>query len=552
VKKRARVVAIGDGVIVASIMLALIANPARADASRPSTEPPQAMQCKALAEADFSNIVDAPAQINTTKLVQSVGELLEGLARDAPEELVEQARKGITRVHPYCRVSGYVAPNVGFELLLPTNHWNGKFLHVGCGGWCGTTGLVGLFCSKYPDYACIGTDMGHSGLGGLWFRNNLQAQIDFSYRATHVTTLAGKAITERYYTITPHRSYFLGCSTGGYQGMMEAQRFPWDFDGIVAGAPDMDESDLAVRGVWIKQNFMGRDEKPVLSPDDIQLIHKAALARCDMDDGVKDGIISDPMHCKFDPQELLCKAGNTSQCLSASQVRAVKNIYGAPVTSKGVQLSSRGAFPGSEGNWIEMFAHTWGDEYFKDTALLSAPGKEWKYADFDFDRDYARSGAGVLFADTNPDLRKFKTAGGKLISYQGGNDALEIPGAIFDYYETVEKTMGGRVATQEFFRLFAIPGMNHCSEGDGVFAFDYLSYLEAWVEEGRPPDVMIGAHVKDLPKYGSYGLKTPLDPSTPVSFTRPVYPYPLHAKYKGSGDPNKAENFRPVMPDRVH
>ena len=260
-----------------------------------------------------------------------------------------------------------------------------------------------------------------------------------------------------------------------------------------------------------------------------------------MDDGVKDGIIGDPMHCKFDPQELACKTGETRHCLTASQVQAVKNIYGAPTTSKrcaaflarrdaGIRAVSR----------TEMFAHTWGDEYFKDTALLTVLGKEWKYTDFDFDKDYPRTGAGVLFSDTNPDLRKFKAAGGKLISYQGGNDTSEIPGAIVDYYEAVEKTMGGRAATQDFFRFFIIPGMNHCTGGDGVFAFDYLQYMEAWVEQGRAPDVMIGAHVTGLTPSGGWTLKYPLDPGAPVAFTRPVYPYPLHAKYKGVGDPNDA------------
>ena len=161
-------------------------------------------------------------------------------------------------------------------------------------------------------------------------------------------------------------------------------------------------------------------------------------------------------------------------------------------------------------------------------------GKDWKYTDFDFDRDYARSGVGVIFADTNPDLRKFKAAGGKLISYQGGNDALQIPGAIFDYYETVERTMGGRARTQDFFRLFAIPGMNHCTGGDGVFAFDYLGYLEAWVERGQAPDVMIGTHLPGPSQ------------APPKTFTRPVYPCPLHARYKGTGDPNDAANFVPV------
>ena len=521
-----------------SILLALLgvflwasAMPARA-----------ANSCESLQRVDFSAIPDAPTRISSSKVVDNLRELLGDLGMPSQPQLVDLAIKHIGSVRPYCRIMGSVSRTVGFQLLLPAIDWNGKFLHVGCGGWCGTTGYVGIACAKYPGYACVGTDMGHTGEGGTWFRNNLQAQIDFSYRATHVTTLAGKAIAERFYATRPKRSYFMGCSTGGYQGMVEAQRFPWDFDGIVAGAPDMDESDLAVRSLWIKKSFFGGDGKPVLSPRKIQLLHAAALARCDTDDGVKDGIISDPMHCKFDPGELLCRGeASGDQCLSPSQVQAVRNIYGAPVNSKGVVLSTRGVFPGSENYWFLSFRQIWGDEYFGDTALLSS-------SDFDFDRDYARSGVGVLFDDTNPDLRRFKATGGKLIVYQGGNDTEETPPSVFDYYETVEKTMGGRAATQDFFRLFTIPGMAHCVGGDGAFSVDYLRYLEAWVEQGQAPEVMIGYHVDGLQRYEDNVLKPPPDPRVHVTFTRPHYPYPQHAKYNGKGDPTRAESFGPAQP----
>src|SRR5262249_35071353 len=241
---------------------------------------------------------------------------------------------------------------------------------------------------------------------------------------------------------------------------------------------------------------------------------------------------------------LQCRGEKQDSCLSPGQVQAAKNIYDRPRTSKGKAISPRGVFPGSELLWKDSFSETWGDDYFKETALLSEPGKEWKYTDFDFDRDYQRAGIGLLYGNTNPDLRRFKEAGGKLISYQGDNDILEMPGAAFDYYETVMKVMGGREATQDFYRLFAIPGMNHCGGGVGVFAFDYLSYLEAWVERGQAPDVMIGAHVT-VGKSDPMIFRMPLDSSVPVAFTRPVYPYPLYPKYKGIGNPNDAANFAP-------
>lgn len=494
-------------------------------------------RCKAMASVDFSTIPGAPTQINEARLATDVQGLMGNV------RVGEELAKAVSPVQPTCRISGYVAPGAGFVLLLPVSQWNGKLLHVGCGGWCGSTDYVAGSCALHPGYACVGTDMGHTGKGGLWSRDNLQGQIDFAYRATHVVTLAAKAILQQFYSTGPNKAYFMGCSTGGYQAMVEAQRFPWDFDGIIAGAPDMDESDLAVRGIWAKRNFLGDDGKPVLSDADIQLLHNAVLAQCDMDDGVKDGIVSAPYQCNFDPAELECKGSKQTECLSARQVQAVKNIYGRPHTSTGQPISPRGIFPGAELQWKGSFSNTWGDEFFKDTALLSTPGKEWSYRDFDFDTDYKRSGIGVLYPDTNPDLRRFKDAGGKLLSYQGDTDMTEMPGALFDYYETVEKTMGGPRATQEFYRLFAIPGMNHCGGGDGASNIDYLSYLEAWVERGQAPDVMIGAHIRDSSR-GPHRM--PLDPSTPVTFTRPVYPYPQHARYKGTGNPNDAANFGPV------
>jgi len=196
-------------------------------------------RCQALETVDFSNIVDAPTQITEARLAKDAGGLLgDPLSLPFLRNFgIAKLTKTIGNVQPTCRVLGYVTPNVGFSLLLPVSHWNGKVLHVGCGGWCGSTASVPIACASHSEYACFGTDMGHTGEGGLWWRNNLQGQIDFSYRATHVATLAGKAIVERYYATAPRKSYFMGCSTGGYQAMVEAQRFPWDFDGIIAGPP---------------------------------------------------------------------------------------------------------------------------------------------------------------------------------------------------------------------------------------------------------------------------------------------------------------------------
>ena len=351
--------------------------------------------------------------------------------------------------------------------------------------------------------------------------------------------------------------------------MVEAQRFPWDFDGIVAVAPDMgSEADLSMRIVWKLQQLADKSGQPIFRLSDLELLHNAALRACDRSDGLKDGIIGDPVGCRFDPSVLACTDKQHSECLSAQQVRAAKNIYAGPTTSKGVRISTSGPLPGTELDWADTKdSSAEVAEFFKYVLFEPSPGPDWTIHDFNFDHDYQRLGVGALFTDGDPDLRKFKSAGAKLIVAQGGGDPLEFPGGILDYYETVKRTMGGAASTEDFFRLFVIPGMKHCSGGDGAFAVDYLSYLEAWVDNNHPPDRMIGAHVdagyllrhseddgssmKDRIWFAAIKLPIPLDADAPVTFTRPVYPYPLLTRYKGTGDPNDAKNFGPVEPSKT-
>lgn len=533
------------GLILSVVILRASDAAAQANLAAASSATTAAASCQLLMSTDFTGVQDAPLQIVDARIVEASGKL-----------------------PAYCRVQGYVLPQVGIELRLPIANWNGKFLEVGDGGY---GGAMYLFLCEGPlrkGYACIASDMGHKGATnlGLWARDNLPAQADWGFRATHVTALAGKAIVQAYYSKAPSKSFMYGCSTGGYQGLVESQRFPWDFDGIVAIAPDADsEADVSMRQVWKFRNLLSAEGKPILAPSDLALLHEAALKACDLSDGVKDGIIGDPIGCRFDPVVLACGAGQTSGCLSPAQIQAVRNVYAGPHTAQGVPIATRGVFPGSELDWeVNEDSSAEVAEFFKYLLFRPAPGPAWKITDFDFDRDYRRLGLGAMYTDNNPDLRRFKAAGGKLLVAQGGNDALEIPGAIFDYYETVERTMGGRAATTDFFRVFVVPGMKHCSAGDGAFAVDYLSYLEAWVEQGRAPNVMIGAHVDttyllehsedtgasagERIWWSAFRLMFPLDPEIPVTFTRALYPYPMFAKYKGTGDPNDARSFGPVTP----
>jgi len=487
------------------------------------------VRCEALANTDFSGIMDAPAQLTEARVVAASAE-----------------------IPAYCEVNGYVSPSVGIELRLPLSHWNGKFVQAGCGGFCGAR-LSGIFSRSCDNplrkgYACIASDMGHRGrddvLDGLWAYNNLQAEVDFGYRATHVTALAGKAIAAAYYGAPPARSYFVGCSTGGRQGMVEAQKFPEDFAGIVAGAPAMNFTGLVMNLLWDARALHDENRKPLLSEGDLQMLHRAALARCDGDDGLKDGLIGDPRTCRFDPSELVCKPGAAASCLSEGQAAAIKKIYAGPSTSTGERLVPGGAMPGSELNFANYY-YDYGPgaaEFFRYLGFFPDPGPSWQPGNFDFDRDHERLGMmESLYASTNPDLRKFKAAGGKLLVYQGWNDEAVKPLSTIDYYETVERTMGGRAATQDFFRLFMLPGVGHCAGGEGAYAFDSLGYLEAWAEAGNPPGMIVAAHLKSA---AEPFVTFPLAPSA-VDFSRPAYPYPLQAKYRGRGDPNSAASFQP-------
>jgi hypothetical protein len=506
----------------------LAAAPVSAETTSPAAVS-AAAGCKALESIDFSGIADAPTQITEAKLVEATGV-----------------------VPTICLAKGYITSHVGIELRMPITNWNGKFLEVGCGGDCGV--FFTQLCSGplRKGYACIASDMGHSSLTNqaLWAYNNLQAQIDWGYRAAHVTAIAGKAITREYYSRAPVKSYFMGCSTGGREALVESQRFPWDFDGIMAGAPVVNSSGWTMDVLWGIKALTGRDGNPILSGADANLLHEAVVAHCDMDDGVKDGIISNPLACKFDPAVLQCKAAGQPGCLTGEQIAAVKQVYAGPPPSIVDRVYSEGAVRGSELNWVSDFLSYWSTSHymadmFRYTAFWPAPGPAWKLSDFDYERDYKRIGMYAALANANnPDLRKYAAVGGKLLVYFGWTDVS--PPEATDYYETVEKTMGGRAATQNFFRLFMIPGMDHCSGGAGAFAIDYLSYMEAWVEQGRAPDKLIGAHINGLTWSDAFGLPFPLDAKTPIAFTRPFYPYPTRAVYKGHGDPNDAANFVPT------
>ena len=489
--------------------------------------------CDSLLMTNFRDIQDAATQIISVNFVKPA----DGL----PEQ---------------CVVDGYVAPNVGFRLRLPgKGDWNGKFAQMAPGGYGGELGRMAEWCDDAltRGYACITQDTGHTGAtyDATWAYNNLQAEFDYGIRAANVATLAGKAITERFYGGAPDYSYFMGCSGGGKQALVQAQRFPWNYDGIIAVEP----SNPTITGVvqlWNALATHDAEGNSIFQTTDLQLLHDAAVAKCDLLDGVEDGIIGgDPRRCEFDPAVLTCKAGRSTGCLSGAQVAAVKKVYGGAETSAGRKLyfpalpgGEKGVFFTGGRNGLEYKSMWW--QYM---GLTPDPGPAWKATDFDFDHDYKRGYMmdAVLVASDNPDLRKLQTEGSKLMIVQGWEDS-GLPGPLvsLDYYEMVEKLMGGREATQESVRLFMIPGRSHCGGGVGAAAIDALGAMEQWVEQGHAPDMLVGAHVESESRRDF--LRLPLNLS-PDQFTRPHYPYPLQARYKGTGDPNDYRNFMAVEPD---
>lgn len=435
---------------------------------------------------------------------------------------------------------------------MPGNDWNRKFIEMGCSVACGSINEEACRDPLLRHYACIVSDAGHRAAGSdwKWAQDDLPARIDYGYRAAHVTALAGKALTRLYYHRQPSESYFEGCSTGGRQAMIEAERFPWDFNGIIAGAAPLNFTANSLAQLWASLAATNAAGEAILTPDAVRLVHQAVLAQCDLDDGVRDDVVGNPAACKFDPGRLECGAGRSRDCLSPAQIAAVRKIYAGPFA--GTDSLARGGYmPGSELDWIGLFFSAAGGRgflysydagKFRYAAFVTNPGPGWQPTDLDFRNDYKRLGtAEALYSAANPDLRQFERNGGRLLMYQGWNDSFEPPAAAAQYYETVERLMGGRAATQDFYRLFMIPGMGHCEGGDGAWAIDYLGYLERWVERGRAPQELIGWHMKR--PHSPQRFPPRPDES---NFSRPVYPYPSRARYKGSGDPNAASSFHAV------
>jgi feruloyl esterase len=429
----------------------------------------------------------------------------------------------------FCRVSATLKPtsdsDIKIEVWLPATGWNGKFQAVGNGGWAGVISYRELAEGLRRGYATASTDTGHTGGSGQFALGHPEKLIDFGYRSEHEMTVKGKAIVNAFYGNSPKYSYWNGCSTGGRQGLKEAQRFPGDYDGIIAGAP----ANRTALALWIAFAML-KDPGTYIPASKYPLVHRAVLDACDANDGVKDGLIEEPTRCHFDPKVLECKAGDDASCLTAPQVEAVRKIYTAatnprtgqplfPSLPMGTELgwSVLGAGPEPSAVMLEHYKYV----VFKDP--------NWDWRTFNFDSDNARSELpdNTVMNATDPNLKSFFGHKGKLLLYHGWSDPNISALSTIQYYNRVVDTMGGAAKTSDSIRLFLEPGMGHCGGGEGPNVFDKVDAMEQWVERGKAPEQIIASH----------------STAGKVDRTRPLCPYPQVAQYKGSGTIDDAKNF---------
>jgi feruloyl esterase len=429
----------------------------------------------------------------------------------------------------FCRVAATIQPtsdsDIKVEVWLPATGWNGKFQAVGNGGWAGVISYSAMADAIRAGYASASTDTGHVGGRGTFALDHPEKLIDFAWRSEHEMTVKAKAIIQEFYGRAPRLSYWNGCSTGGRQGLKEAQKFPDDYDGIIAGAP----ANRTAMSLWIAHAVL-KDPASYIAPSKYPIVHRAALAACDNLDGLTDGLIDDPTKCHFDPNVLLCKAGDGPECLTAPQVEAARKIYSPALNPRtGHELFSS-LVPGTELGWgvqaqgPEPSANIY-DQYryvvFKDPT--------WDWKTFNFDSDVVRGDRpeNLVMNATDPNMKAFFGHGGKLLLYHGWSDS-NIPALnTIKYYKSVVDTMGGTAKAANSVRLFLAPGMGHCGGGEGPNVFDKVGALERWVENGIAPEQLIASHSTE----------------GKVDRTRPLCPYPQVARYKGAGSIDEAANF---------
>ncbi|MDR0311457.1 MAG: tannase/feruloyl esterase family alpha/beta hydrolase, partial [Acidobacteriota bacterium] len=447
---------------------------------------------------------------------------------------------GLKVMMPFCRVTGFIKPvpesHIGFEVWLPpAEEWNERYFAVGNPAFEGAIKYQGLTRALANGYAASSTDTGHQDPGHKWAMGQPEKLTDWVHRAVHETAVVSKRLIQAYYSRAARYSYWNSCHNGGRQGLAAAQRYPEDFDGIVAGDPAYYLTRLQTGSEYLGWIALkdGTKSPSYVPPAKYPVIHRAVLDACDAKDGVKDGAIEDPTRCDFDPASIQCAGPDKLSCLTAPQVETVRRLYAGAKFADGAQIYS-GFEPGSELLWNALIAgpepHEINNGFFK---YIAFENPDWDFRDFNLEKDTrdidARLGSAINSIET--DLTAFRKNGGKLLMYQSWNETWIPPRMATVYFNDVVRTMGGEDQTKDFFRLFMVPDFGMCPADNGVF--DAMDAIRKWREDGVAPDRIIATY-----KDGGIEYKT-----------RPVCPYPQAAIYKGSGDINDAASFQCGTPD---
>jgi len=512
--------------------------------------------CEAFSAMDLSGLADgeAPARV-LAATIEPAGTLneVDGKRVYAESRTSSAPLPGTGQAVPsHCLLRGYINPHIQFELRFPEkDQWNGKFLFVACNGFCGRVEKANTLTGLLRNYATMTTDGGHvsaAGFDSVWARNNMQARIDFGHRANHVSALAAKAMIALYYGAGPKHSYITGCSKGGQAGVMSAQRYPAEFDGVIDRGPTIDYTGVNILPrAKMTRAVYNADGSLNIDVSKHRLIMNAVMAYCDPKDGLLDGLISNPLACDFDPQMIAC--GNTvagEPCLTPTEVQALRTLYG-PVRNKAGDTLYPGAPLGSESAWDKwvlpkdsghkVMAYRAASGYLRDVAFAVAPDSRFDWYGFDAEANTDRLAEVSAHMDVkDPDFTAFRDSGGKMIVTHGWSDEAIPATASIWWYDKVSAVYGGRDRLAGFVRLFLLPGVQHCgSDGPGPSGVDALTALENWVEKGQAPDHLV------TQKEAEGGA---------ITRTRPVYAYPVEAQYRGRGSIDDAASFKPVDPRR--
>ncbi|HEY7441963.1 MAG TPA: tannase/feruloyl esterase family alpha/beta hydrolase [Vicinamibacterales bacterium] len=503
----------------------------------------------------FANVKQAA--VDYSKADIEPREACENLAKFKADELVQLTTRevaGADGAPAHCRVSGVLSPEIAFEVNLPAR-WNGRFYMIGNGGHAGEGPddpgrALQRTAALQHGFAMASTNTGHDARKepqATFVLSNPQKAIDYAYRAVHLTAVTAKRITNEYYGRPVTFSYWNSCSNGGRQGLIEAQRYPEDFNGIVANAPWVDQTGFTIGALWTQRALT---DAPI-PPQKLSLIADRVMARCDRTDGLADGLIDDPRRCDFEPSRDVpgCPAGTDSaECLTPAQAGTLKKIYEGVISRgrpyfAGFMHGSEAVITGPGGTasaWSAMLVPTTADakpavfslaESTMKYLVFDPPKPDYDFRTFDFDRDIALLERwGKLANADNPDLSAFRKRGGKLLMTYGWADQILQPMMGVNYYERAVATNGPQ--TTDFFRLFMLPGMAHCGGGAGPDRHDPVTAVIDWVENGKAPESLIASKAVN----------------GQVVRTRPVCPYPQVARYKGEGSIDEAANFRCIAP----